>query len=86
MNWEQIKSHEFLTKNVENFKYLELNNMKDENKNEIEINSKDGDSLFFILLRSRSISDSGQKNGQLDESQKEKIEKKLDEKKWIIMK
>jgi serine/threonine protein kinase len=81
MNWEQIKSHEFLTRNVEKFKSLELNKMKDENKNEIEINSKEENSLFFVLLRSRSISDFGEKNEKLSESHKEIIEKKIDEKK-----
>ena len=81
MNWEQIKSHEFLTKNVENFKYLELNNMKDENKNGIEINSKDENSLFLVLFGSKTISDLGGKNENLNQSQNEKIEEKLDEKK-----
>ena len=78
MNWEQIKSHEFLTKNVENFQYLELNNMKDENKNGIEINSKDGNSLFSVLFRSKTISEN---NENLNQSQKEKIKEELDEKK-----
>ena len=79
MNWEQIKSHEFLTKNVENFKYLELNKLKDKDKNEIEMNSKDGDSIFFLFSRVSSLTGLDEKN--LSESQKEKIEKKLDEKK-----
>ena len=83
MNWEQIKSHDFLTKNVENFNCFEVNNMKDENKNEIEIDSKDGNSLFFILFRIKSISDLGEKNENLNENQKERIKKKLDEEKVV---
>ena len=39
MNWDQIKSHDFLTKNFEKFRFLF-------NKNEIEINSKDIDNLL----------------------------------------
>ena len=39
MSWEQIKSHDFLTKNIENFRFLF-------NKKEIEINSKDRDNLL----------------------------------------
>ena len=39
MNWDQIKSHDFLTKNFEKFRFLF-------NKNEIEINSKDTDNLL----------------------------------------
>ena len=81
MNWEQIKTHDFLTKNVDNFKFLELNKMKEKGKNEIELNSKDGDNLYFILFRSFSGTDLNEKNENINESQKEEFKKKLDENK-----
>jgi hypothetical protein len=77
MNWEQIKSHPFITNNVEQFKFLEFNDMKETSKNGIEINSKDGDSLLFILLKSRSSSfDFGDTNANLSQDQEERITEK----------
>ena len=82
MNWEQIKSHPFITNNVEQFRFLELNDMKDSNKNSIEINSKIGDSLLFILLKSRTSSfDFGDTNADISENEeKKKIEKRITQK------
>ena len=77
MNWEQIKSHPFITNNVEQFKFLEFNDMKETSKNGIEINSKDGDSLLFILLKSRSSSfDFGDTNDNLSQDKEERITEK----------
>ena len=82
MNWEQIKSHPFITNNVKDFRFLELNDMKDTNKNVIEINSKDGDSLLFILLKGRTSSfDFGDTKSGISENTKKRIEKRLTEKK-----
>ena len=48
--------------------------MNNENRNGNEINSKDENSLFLILFRSKSLLDFVEKNEKLSESQKEKIE------------
>ena len=51
MDWEQIKSHPFLNNNVENFTYIELESLKNEETEEITMNSKeDCDSLLAILF------------------------------------
>lgn len=80
MNWEQIKAHPFITKNVEQFKFLKFNDMGD-NKNAIEINSKDGSSLFYIFSNSRSSSyDFGDIHTNINENEKKRIENKITEK------
>ena len=55
LNWEQIKNHPFLTKNIENFNYIELKGLKEKDKNEIEMNSKDCDNLLWILFKGKGL-------------------------------
>ena len=82
MNWEQIKAHPFITNNIENFKFLEfINDKNDSNKNVIEVNSKDGDSLLFSLYSGRASScDFSAISTGLNENQKKRIEKRITEK------
>ena len=80
MNWEQIKAHPFITNNVEQFKFLKFNDMGD-NKNAIEINSKDGSSLYDIFSNSRSSSyDFGDIQTNINKNEKKRIENKITEK------
>ena len=51
MNWNQIKSHPFLTKNVDNFDFIELNVI---NKNEIEKKPEDCDNLLWLFFKPKS--------------------------------
>ena len=57
LNWDQIKEHPFLTKNVEDFNYIDLELYSDGEKNEVEINSKDSnsDNLLWIFFKCKSL-------------------------------
>ena len=55
LNWEQIKNHPFLTKNIQNFTYIELNSLKENDKKDIEMNSKDCDNLLWILFKGKGL-------------------------------
>ena len=70
LNWGQIKSHPFLTKNVENFTYIQLDALKEPNKKEIEMNSKDCDNLLWILFKGKGL------NLNLDKINMNEIKKK----------
>ena len=70
LNWEQIKSHPFLTKNIENFTFIKLDTLKDNNKKEIEMNSKDCDNLLWILFKGKGL------NMNLDKLNQKEIQKK----------
>lgn len=55
LTWPQIKNHPFLTKSTENFTYIQLNSLKESDKKEIEMNSKDCDNLLWILFRGKGL-------------------------------
>ena len=55
LNWEQIKSHPFLTKNIENFNYIELKGLEENDKKVIEMNAKDCDNLLWVLFKSKGL-------------------------------
>ena len=55
LTWEQIKSHPFLTKNIESFTFIKLNTLKESDKKEIELNSKDADNLLWILFKNKGL-------------------------------
>ena len=48
MNWEQIKKHPFITKKVEEFNYLNLETINDDNKKNIEININNLDNYLWL--------------------------------------
>ena len=53
LNWEQIKTHPFLTKSTENFTYIELKSIAEGDKKNIELNSKNCDNLLWILFKGK---------------------------------
>ena len=55
LNWEQIKNHPFLTKNASNFTFIQLNSLKENDKKQIEMNSKDCDNLLWILFKGKGL-------------------------------
>jgi serine/threonine protein kinase len=55
LTWKQIKSHPFLTKNIESFTFIKLNTLKESDKKEIELNSKDADNLLWILFKNKGL-------------------------------
>ena len=83
MDWPQIKNHPFLKNNVDSFNYIELNIVKDENKNDIEINTKDPDNLLWIIFRGKNgrTFDLDKLNIYLSESQIKEMEEKINENK-----
>ena len=52
LNWSQIKSHPFLTRNPKDFNYIDLEMITD--KNAVEINSKDSDNLLWIFFKCKN--------------------------------
>ena len=55
LTWNQIKNHPFLTKSTESFTYIQLNSLKEKDKKEIEMNSKDCDNLLWVLFRGKGL-------------------------------
>jgi len=55
LNWEQIKAHPFLNKNIENFNYIQLKSIADGDKKNIELNSKNCDNLLWILFKGKNL-------------------------------
>ena len=82
LNWKQINSHPFLTKKVNEFTYIDLE-MADENeKNQIEINSKDCDNLLWVFFKSKNLNINIDKLNQ-KEAKKPEIKKEIDKNKVI---
>ena len=81
-DWEQIKQHPFLTKNVEDFNYVDLELYSDGEKKEVEINSKSGDkdNLLWIFFKLKGLEDV--KVDKINQKEKESLPK-IDKKKVI---
>ena len=86
LNWEQIKEHPFLTKNVEEFNYIDLELYSEKEKKEVEINSKDGtsDNLLWIFFKCKELQDlKVDKINEKEIKEKKEIKKKIDKAKVI---
>ena len=86
LNWEQIKEHPFLTKNVEEFNYIDLELYSEKEKKEVEINSKDGtsDNLLWIFFKCKELQDlKVDKINEKEIKEKNEIKKKIDKAKVI---
>ena len=70
LNWEQIKTHPFLTKDVSNFTFIELKSIADEDKKNIKLNSKNCDNLLWILFKGKKL------NLNLDKINMKEVKKK----------
>ena len=68
LNWQQINSHPFLTKNPNEFKYIDLELITD-NEKEIEMNSKNSDNLLWILFKCKNL------NMNIDKMNEKEVEK-----------
>ena len=67
LNWEQIKSHPFLNKKPEDFEYIEL--VKISENEQIKLNSKDSDNSLWRLFKCENL------NLNLDNINQKEIEK-----------
>ena len=80
LNWSQIKSHPFLTRNPNDFNYIDLEMITD--KNSVEINSKDSDNLLWVFFKCKN---EHLKIDKLNNEQAEKPEvKKIIDKNKVI--
>ena len=70
LSWPQILNHPFLRKDVDEFTYIQLEALSKNDKNIIEMNSKDCDNLLWILFNAKNL------NIQLDKINNEEIKKK----------
>jgi len=74
LDWEGIKRHEFLNKNVQDFTYIKLNSIKENDKDEIEMNSKNNANLLWILFKSKNSSFTFDQINFINMNKKEKEE------------
>lgn len=82
LNWTQIKSHPFLTKNPKDFNYIDLELISENEKEAIQINSKDSDNLLWIFFKCKNA------NMKIDkmnnkEAEKPEVKKIIDKNKVI---
>ena len=85
LNWEQIKQHPFLTKNVEDFNYINLELYSDGEKNQVEINSKDSnsDNLLWIFFKCKELENLKMDKINQKEIAKSPVMEKIDKNKVI---
>ena len=85
LNWEQIKQHPFLTKNVEDFNYINLELYSDGEKNQVEINSKDSnsDNLLWIFFKCKELENLKMDKINQREMAKSPVMEKIDKNKVI---
>ena len=85
LNWEQIKEHPFLKKNVEDFNYINLELYSDGEKNQVEINSKDNnsDNLLWIFFKCKELENLKMDKINQKEMAKSPIMDKIDKNKVI---
>jgi len=85
LNWEQIKQHPFLTKNVEDFNYINLELYSNGEKNQVEINSKDSnsDNLLWIFFKCKELENLKMDKINQKEMAKSPVMEKIDKNKVI---
>ena len=76
LNWEQIKEHPFLKKDPKNFKYIELEMISENEKDQIEINAKEADNLLWIFFKCPKLNMNIDKINQM-EVKKPEVKKNL---------
>ena len=83
LDWEGIKSHDFLNKNVQEFTYIKLNSITENNKEDIELNSKNNINLLWILFKAKDSSFTFDQINfiNINETQKKELGQKINENK-----
>jgi len=56
LNWDQIAYHPFVTKDSKKFRYIYLNSVMDDNKEKLQIDSKDCSNFLWILFKASGAS------------------------------
>ena len=82
LNWAQINEHPFLKKNVNEFNYIDLEMVSENEKDKIEINSKSSDNLLWILFKCKNSNMNIGKMNQ-KEAQKPEVKEMIDKNKVI---
>ena len=83
LDWKGIKNHDFLNKNVQDFTYIKLNSIKENNKDDIEMNSKNNINLLWILFKAKDSSFTFDQINfiNMNETQKKELAQKINENK-----
>ena len=83
LDWEGIKNHDFLNKNVQEFTYIKLNSIKENDKDDIEMNSKNNINLLWILFKAKDSSLTFDQINfiNMNETQKKELAQKINENK-----
>ena len=83
LDWEGIKRHDFLNKNVQEFTYIKLNSIKENDKDEIEMNSKNSANLLWILFKAKNSSFTFDQINftNMNEKERKELVKKINENK-----
>ena len=87
MNWEQIKKHPFIVKKVEEFNYLNLETINDDNKKDIEININNLDNYLWLNFKKNENLDLDKIDENfMNEPKIKKIieENKIENKEWYV--
>ena len=82
LNIHQITSHPFLVKNPEEFQYIDLVRLSNSENEQIKMNSKDSDNLFWIFFKCKNFNLNTDKINQ-EELKKSNVIKEPSEKKEI---
>ena len=69
LNWEQIKEHPFIKNHPKDFNYIDLEMLKGNEKDQIEINSKGTDNLLWIFFKCQKL------NMNIDKINEKEVEK-----------
>ena len=69
LNLEQIEKHPFLKNDVNNFTFIDMQKLSDQEKDQIEINSKESDNLLWIFYKCGNL------NMKIDKINQNEIEK-----------
>jgi serine/threonine protein kinase len=72
LNWDQIVYHPFVTKDSKKFRYIYLNSVMEDNKEKLQINSKDCSNFLWILFKASGASLPFELD-ELDKDSKEEI-------------
>ena len=80
LNWKQINSHPFLTKNANDFTYIDLEMVNEKEK--FEIDTKNSDNLLWALFKNNNLNVKIDKINQ-EEAKKPEVKKAIDKNKVI---
>ena len=82
LNWDQINSHPFLTKNPNDFNYIDLEMITENEQEKIEFNSRNSDNLLWIFFKCKNANINIDKMNE-KEAKKPEVKQIIDKNKVI---